>query len=135
MLSRKQGDLYATARNGDTTLHVAARNGQVFVTALLLLGGVDAGRRNMQGETAADVALHFGHRACLELLVANGNLLQELSKLLESPPPFPWESRHDVRPDSLFDWRDLGGVLSRMWHCTHTACQTLRAFRPDARRR
>lgn len=135
MLSRKKGDLLAAARNGDTALHVAARNGQVYVTALLLMGGADVNYRNLQGDTPAEVAAHHGNRACLELLAATPAQLHELARELAKPPPFPWESRQEILPDSLFDWRDLGSILSRMWHCTHSACTVLRAFRPDVRRR
>lgn len=63
LLSRKLGDLRATAKNGDTALHSAARNGQVFVTALLLLGGSDDSQRNAEGMTPRQLAKFYGHTA------------------------------------------------------------------------
>lgn len=135
MLSRKLGDLHLADHNGDTALHIAARNGQVFVTAFLLLGGVDATRQNKSGLTPADLARRYNNFACLELLSAETSQLQKLAKILESQPTFPWEGGKKVAGDTLVDWRDLGGVLSRMWHATHTACQRLRAFRSENRRK
>lgn len=133
MLSRKLGDLHHRDHNGDTALHIAARNGQVFVTAFLLLGGVDSTLKNKQNLTPYELACSANNTACSELLRAQTPQLQKLAKLLESPPTFPWESARKLAPETLVDWRDLGAVLSRMWHATHSACQRLRTFRSDSR--
>ena len=136
MLSRKLGDLHLADDCGDTALHIAARNGQVFVTAFLLLGGVDSSRQNLEGLTPADLAQRYNNHACLELLSVETTQLQKLAKLLGSQPNFPWEASKRQPGDlSLVDWRDLGGVLSRMWHATHTACQRLRSFRSESRQK
>lgn len=61
LLSRKMGDLHAVATNGDTALHSAARNGQVFVAALLLLGGLEAQCLNADGKTPLQLAQEYQH--------------------------------------------------------------------------
>jgi hypothetical protein len=55
------GDLHAIATNGDTALHSAARNGQVFVAALLLLGGLEAQCLNAEGKTPLQLAQEYQH--------------------------------------------------------------------------
>jgi ankyrin repeat protein len=121
LLSRKLGDLHAVAINGDTALHTAARNGQVFVAALLLLGGLDANCLNGEGKTPLQLAVECRHPATVQILSATSPQLQQLSKALGSPPNFPLEPSANIHPmhSPCIDWSDLGSVLSRMWHATH----------------
>ncbi|EDQ91646.1 uncharacterized protein MONBRDRAFT_5528 [Monosiga brevicollis MX1] len=134
LLSRKLGDLHASAKNGDTALHSAARNGQVCVAALLLLGGLDPRTANMTGMTAHQIALAARHPSTAQVLSANTRQLQELSKMLANPPNFPVETSLERAVDHnlCIHWSDLGNLLSRMWHATHNACVVLRSFRAAA---
>lgn len=57
---------------GITALHIAANNGKLRVTEILISNGVDINARDSDGESPLHVAANNGHEEVLEFLIAKG---------------------------------------------------------------
>lgn len=70
LLIRYGADLNAQDRNMATALHCAVWDGELV--RLLVLGGANMELRNRHGETPLGVAVEFGHRLAVQILLENG---------------------------------------------------------------
>ncbi|QIK37928.1 ankyrin repeat domain-containing protein [Caldichromatium japonicum] len=76
-------DLNQADAAGDEPLHVAARQGNVASARLLLGGGADPQRRNVQGRTPLQLALIHGKTRVAELLKDQGVPIDSQTLLIE----------------------------------------------------
>ncbi|EDQ89831.1 uncharacterized protein MONBRDRAFT_7785, partial [Monosiga brevicollis MX1] len=76
--SRDDLDINAADKNGYTALHLAALNGDVATSRVLVQHGADTTRRNKRGRTPSQEAQHAKH-------VQLANLLGDAARLLDEP--------------------------------------------------
>jgi len=75
-LIAKGADVNMTGRNnGWTPLHCAGRKGYMRMVVILVAAGANVHMRDKAGETPAEQAAWFGHKAVAEYLVAHGAAL------------------------------------------------------------
>jgi len=67
LLASRLPDLNLALPDGNTALHIAAREGLPVTVAFLLLAGVDTRRRNGRGQTALDIATLHRHEATIQV--------------------------------------------------------------------
>lgn len=77
-IADKKVNLNARAANGDTALHICAKNNLLATATLLLEAGADArlGTTDDAAHTALDDAVNFGNAALAETLVRHGGYVQ-----------------------------------------------------------
>ncbi|EGD79524.1 hypothetical protein PTSG_10094 [Salpingoeca rosetta] len=149
LVSRKMCDVRARTIAGNTALHTAAENGQMFVAAFLRLSGINPSTQNNAGHTPLKLALDHCNVATASVLRLTDSQLHALSEHLRRPPIVghrsgPSQSSHGRAggggmyapmatghvPDFIH-LDALGQILSRLWHCTLEACRVLRTFRTE----
>ncbi|WP_435452728.1 ankyrin repeat domain-containing protein [Variovorax sp. LT1P1] len=73
--------------DGSSALHIAAVRGNLEACTALLAAGANISARNKEGETAADLAAHFGQKAASSMLnghIAENNLVRRAGLALEA---------------------------------------------------
>ena len=66
-------DVNIKTKDGQTPLHIAARNGQVDIVDMLLAKGADFTVQNSNGRTIAGLAKVNGHMEIFELIIKHAN--------------------------------------------------------------
>ena len=93
-------DVNAPQRDGDTLLHVAARQGDHALIRYLLRRGADSAARDAHGDTALDIAQRFAHTDAIALLQRAESVTRDDMRLRRaydaSGAPVKWPDLSDV---------------------------------------
>ena len=71
----------------DTSLHIAARNGNITLVKLLIVFDADLNLKNRNGETPLEVAIHDCKKIIEKILTLRKHLSETTARKIAKPPP------------------------------------------------